>query len=70
MYAGHHPADGSEAIEGLERLRHGGAEFVVIPDTASWWLDYYGGLRAYLERGGAVASSDACVIYRLGERVR
>src|SRR5205814_8075959 len=68
VYAGHHPADGTEAIEGLERLRHDGAEFVVIPNTASWWLDYYGGLRSYLERGGAVASSEACVIYRLGEQ--
>ena len=66
VYAGHHPADSSEAIAGLERLRAAGAEFVVFPQTALWWLDYYGGLRAYLEQGGTVANSDACVIYRLG----
>src|SRR4029077_3254047 len=64
--AGHHPADTSEAIAGLERLRQEGAQFVVFPQTSLWWLDYYGGLRAYLERGGTVAHSEACVIYRLG----
>jgi len=69
VYAGHHPADSSEAIAGLERLRAAGAEFVVFPQTSLWWLDYYGDLRAYLERGGTVANSEACVIYRLGEPV-
>ena len=67
VYAGHHPADTLEAIAGLERQRAAGAEFVVVPQTYMWWLDYYSGLRAYLERGGAVATSDACVIYRLTE---
>jgi GT2 family glycosyltransferase len=66
VYAGHHPANTSEAIAGLERMRAAGAEFVVIPQPSMWWLDFYGGLRTYLEQGGAVASSDMCVIYRLG----
>ena len=66
MYAGHYPADTTEAITGLENLRSGGAEFVVIPNTSLWWLEYYGGLRAYLERSGKIANSDSCVIYRLG----
>ncbi len=70
VYAGHHPADSAEAIEALERLRGDGAEFVVIPTTAMWWLDYYGGLRAYLESGGAVANSESCLIYRLGSPAR
>jgi GT2 family glycosyltransferase len=65
VYAGHHPADGKEAIAGLERMRSTGAEFVLFPATSRWWLDYYGGLRAYLERGGTVADSQSCVIYRL-----
>ena len=66
VYAGHYPADTTEAITGLENLRSGGAEFVVIPNTSLWWLEYYGGLRAYLERSGKIANSDSCVIYRLG----
>ena len=66
VYAGHYPADGPEAIADFERLRSAGAEFVVFPTTARWWLDYYGGLRAYLERGGTVVDSESCVIYRLG----
>jgi GT2 family glycosyltransferase len=69
VYAGHHPADSSDAIAGLERLRAAGAEFVVFPQTSLWWLDYYGDLRAYLERGGKVANSETCVIYRLGDPV-
>ena len=68
VYAGYHPADTSEAIAGLEKLHSGGAEFVVFPRTALWWLDYYGGLRAYLERSGTVAKSESCVIYRLGQQ--
>ena len=68
VYAGHHPADSGEAIAELEQLGSAGAEFVVIPRTSLWWLDYYDGLRTYLEQRGAVANSEACVIYRLGAR--
>lgn len=70
VYAGHHPADSGEAIAELEQLGSAGAEFVVIPRTSLWWLDYYGGLRTYLEERGAVAQSEACVIYRLGSQGR
>jgi GT2 family glycosyltransferase len=68
VYAGHHPADASEAIADLEEQRSAGAEFIVFPSFSSWWLDHYGGLRTYLEKGGSVASTEACVIYRLVER--
>lgn len=65
-YAGHHPADSQEAITHLERLRRGGAEFVLFPSTAFWWLEYYAGLRAYLERQGhAIHRDESCAIYRL-----
>ena len=64
-YAGHHPADSNEAIGELERQFASGAEFLVIPWTSLWWLDHYADLRAYLEHMGAVARTDACVIYRL-----
>ena len=57
--------DSNEAIAELEEQRSTGAEFLVIPTTSLWWLDHYGEFRNYLERGGAVARTDACVIYRL-----
>ncbi len=48
VYAGHHPADSIEAVDHLEALRERGAELLLIPCTAFWWLDHYEGLRAYL----------------------
>ena len=44
------PRDDSIAIQELERLRAEGATFVVFAWPAFWWLDYYGGLRDYLQR--------------------
>ncbi len=43
-YAGHHPHDSATAIAELEELRRRGAEYLVLPATARWWLDFYGGL--------------------------
>ena len=40
-YAGHHPLDSASATAELERLRRGGADYLVIPVTARWWLDFY-----------------------------
>jgi hypothetical protein len=48
-YVGRHPGDSREAIAWLEDERRRGAEFLVIPDTGLWWLDYYDGLREHLE---------------------
>jgi colanic acid/amylovoran biosynthesis glycosyltransferase len=48
-YAGHHPADSTEAIGHLEAARAGGTKYLLIPATASWWLDHYRGLRRHLE---------------------
>ena len=48
-YAGYHPADSLEAVEHLEDLRARGAEFLVIPATSAWWLDYYGGFAEHLD---------------------
>ena len=49
-YSGQHPADDAEAIAELERLRERGADYLVLPATALWWLDHYGGFRDHLER--------------------
>jgi hypothetical protein len=40
-YQGHHPPDSDQAIEQLEALRAKGAGFMVVPETASWWLEHY-----------------------------
>ena len=40
-YAGHYPADSDACIAALERIRSKGAEYLVIPATAQWWLRHY-----------------------------
>ena len=40
-YAGHYPADSDACIAELERLRQRGADFLLIPETALWWLQHY-----------------------------
>jgi len=63
-YAGFHPRDGGEAVTQLEALREDGAEYLVFPATASWWLEHYGELAEYL--GGCERSDGgACTIFRL-----
>jgi GT2 family glycosyltransferase len=67
QYAGHYPAGSEDAVAHLEELRAGGAEFLVIPRTGAWWLDYYEGLRRHLEsRYRAVATKPGtAVIFEL-----
>lgn len=68
VYAGHHPADSAAAIAHLEALRTKGAEFLLFPGTAAWWLDYYVGFRRHLERRYRVVVNreDTCTIFALG----
>ncbi len=47
-YAGHYPADSGACISQLERLRSKGAQFLVIPSTARWWLEHYAEFGVYL----------------------
>ena len=67
VYAGFHPADSRAAITGLEVLRRAGAEFLVFPATALWWLDHYTGFRQHLERlyFPLVREENTCVIFDL-----
>ena len=53
-YAGHYPADGSEARRQLLHLRATGAGYIAFPDTGRWWLDHYPELRDWLARNGRV----------------
>lgn len=66
-YAGHHPKDSAEAIAHLEAQRSKGADFLLIPSSASWWLTYYDGWRQHLEaRYRAIVQDDrTCVVFDL-----
>ena len=69
-YAGHHPADSAEAIALLERERAAGAEYIVFPDTAVWWLDYYGEFSRHLDRTyrRSFVDEGTCLIFDLTNR--
>jgi GT2 family glycosyltransferase len=64
-YLGHHPRDGAEAIAWLEQLRAAGAEYLVLPATAYWWLEHYTSFAGHLRERYPVADCDVCSIYRL-----
>lgn len=66
-YAGHHPADSQEALAHLEMLRSRGADSLLIPQTAFWWLDHYTEFRRELERRWrmVVRHERTCVIFAL-----
>jgi hypothetical protein len=66
VYAGHHPADSDAAIAHLHECRTAGAEFLLLPATGFWWLDYYGGLLHHLISKGRVFHHDeSCLIFDL-----
>ena len=67
-YANIYPAQAEEAISQLEMMRAQGAGFLLIPKPAFWWLDYYRGLKDYLDRQCrlTVGDEETCLIYELG----
>ena len=66
-YAGHHPADGEACIAELERLRAKGADFMVLPSTSLWWLEYYTGFGDHLQTRyrTLTCQEDSCAIFDL-----
>jgi SAM-dependent methyltransferase len=69
VYAGHNPADSAAAVEHLEQLRARGADFLLIPATALWWLEHYADFKKHLEAHYQLLRSDAnCVLYQLSPR--
>lgn len=68
-YAGHHPADSDEAIAWLEAERASGADYILFPRTADWWLEHYEGLQRHLDRNYSRVASDpeTCAIFDLAK---
>ncbi len=65
-YAGFHPLDGPEAISHLEKARGKGVQFLLIPATSFWWLDYYSEFRQHLDgHYKRVVAGEDCIIYDL-----
>jgi GT2 family glycosyltransferase/2-polyprenyl-3-methyl-5-hydroxy-6-metoxy-1,4-benzoquinol methylase len=65
-WAGEYPATSTGAMAQLEMLRARGAEFLVIPKPALWWLDFYTDLKRHLDnRYRLQRRDDACFLYDL-----
>jgi FkbM family methyltransferase len=66
-YAGYSPADSAAAIAQLETLRRKGADFIVFPSTAFWWLEHYGEFRQHLLRHYQMMlhQKEICLIFDL-----
>lgn len=70
-YRGFYPKTSEDAIAQLEKLRESGAEYLLIPATAMWWLEHYAELGKHLElRYRRIAGEqETCVVFRLREPV-
>jgi GT2 family glycosyltransferase len=65
-WAGHYPADSSEAIAALEDERARGATHIAFPRTSLWWLDHYQELARHLSRWHQeVIRDETCVVFAL-----
>ena len=66
LYAGYHPRDSTEAIEHLEKNRQEGSQFLVIPASMLWWLEYYPEFAGHMARHYPFSEHEgACLIYQL-----
>jgi glycosyltransferase involved in cell wall biosynthesis len=61
-----YPANDEKAVAHLNQLRKRGANFLVFPHAAFWWLDYYRAFRQHLETEHAcIWKDERCVIYEI-----
>jgi hypothetical protein len=67
VYAGYYPTDSKEAIAHVEGLRRRGARYLVVPQTAFWWLDHYRDFSEYLLRSYRCVIRDdrTCLLFAL-----
>jgi hypothetical protein len=70
-YAGYHPGESGEAIAHLEALRERGAEYILFPETARWWLEFYSDFIDVLNGGAEETASrvSTCVIFDLRNKI-
>jgi glycosyltransferase involved in cell wall biosynthesis len=70
IFAGNYPADSEAAIAHLEELRAKGARYLLLPDTASWWLHHYDGFRQHLKKRyrRTLNKEGVCILYDLSGR--
>jgi len=66
-YDSRNPRNSDEAISHLEAIRARGAQYLLLPATAFWWLDYYQQFREHLEARYPVVVRDerTCIIFDL-----
>src|SRR5204863_6468208 len=66
-YIGYHPPDADWAVEQLELARARGAEYLVLPATAFWWMEHYPAFAQHVNRSCAqIVEDESCRIYALG----
>lgn len=66
VYAGYYPADSRAAITQLEELRAKGGNYLLLPSTAFWWLDFYKDFKRHLDLHYQLIYRDRrCLIYEL-----
>ena len=61
------PQDSADAISRLEAVRARGAQYLVLPATAFWWLEKYRSFAEYLEARYPVIVRDnnCCVVFQM-----
>jgi hypothetical protein len=60
------PEDDVQAIREFDRLRQGGAEFIVFASPAFWWLDYYTTFATHLRSNfQCVSNTGGLIIFDL-----
>jgi GT2 family glycosyltransferase len=65
-FSGHYPADAVAALAALQAARARGAEFLVVPASAAWWLTHYREFATHLRDDcGVVAEDEAAMIFKL-----
>jgi glycosyltransferase involved in cell wall biosynthesis len=64
---GYYPLNSDDAVERLEAIRAKGADFLLFPRTAFWWLDHYQKFREHLDAHYPVVVRDenTCIIFDL-----
>src|SRR5262249_46247807 len=69
-YTGFHPKDSAAALQELQRSRARGAEFLLFPATAFWWLEHYKDFAAQLAADCRVVVRDekTCILFALQEK--